>query len=250
MTLVISLTFLLPAPVQKEDVRPNFFQQTTALFWKNPTRAIAKLVRLTRAWSFTLLRYTYRTRFFDGSTTYRSDLDIPDIQSYEARRYISELIENEVHRLVYIPNKYGATFYRSSYRSIKRCPAWTRFCARIRTFCDFMGLFTSPEDPEQSLKELQNNFSPLVLRQKWLRTAAHLDETAVLARGTERHVKELEQRVASAGLINLKLTKETRRHVRTLLLQCNKPRTTLTTSSHLQHCDSNVSAELQRQRRA
>lgn len=235
---------LYPVPMQMEDVRPAYLQQTTASFWKDPRRTIAKLVKLTRTWFFTLLRYTYRTRFFEGSTTYRSDLDVPDIQSCEARRYISELTESEVHRLVCIPNKYGATFYRSSYKSVRQCSAWTRFCARIQTFCDSVGLFASPEDPDLSLKELQNNLTSVVLQQRWLRTAAHLEETAVLARGTERHVKELDKRVASAGLINLNLTKE-RKHTRTLLLQCNKLRSTLATSSHPQQCDSNVSAELQ-----
>jgi hypothetical protein len=187
---------LLPARMQKEGVRPDFLQQTTASFWKSPRRTIEKLVKLTRTWFVTLLRYTYRTRFFDGSTTCRSDLDVPDIQSYEAQRYISELTESEVHRLVCVSNKYGATFYRSSYKCVKQCPAWTRFCDRIQTFCDSMGLFASPKDPEQSLEELQNNLSSLVLQQEWLRTAAHLDETAVLARGTARYVKEINGRVA------------------------------------------------------
>jgi len=241
---------LLPARRQKEDVRLDFLQQITASFWKSPRRTIEKLVKLTRTWFFTLLRYTYRTRFFNGSTTCRSDLEVPDIQSYEAQRYISELTESEVHRLVCVSNKYGATFYRSSYKSVKQCPAWTRFCARIQTFCDAMGLFAPPRDPEQSLEELQNNLSSLVLRQEWLRTTAHLDETAVLARGTARYVKELNGRVASAGLINLNLAEETRQHVRTLLQQYNKLQSTLATSSHPQQCDSNVSAELQRQRRA
>jgi hypothetical protein len=241
---------LLPARMPKEDICPDFLQQTTASFWQSPTRTIAKLVKLTRTWFFTLLRYTYRTRFLDRSTTYPSDLEIPDIQSYETRRYSSELTKSEVHRLVCIPNKYGATFYRSIYKSVKQCPAWTRFSARIQTFCDSVGLFTSPKDPEQSLKELQNNLSSLVLQQRWLRTAAHLEETAILARGTERFVKELDGRVASSSLINLDLTKEAKQHVETLLLQCNKLRSTLATSSHPQRYDSNVSAELQRQRSA
>jgi hypothetical protein len=63
-------------------------------------------------------------------------------------------------------------------------------------------------------------------------------------------VKELEERVASASLINLNLTEETKQHVKALLLQCNKLRSTLATSSHRQQYDSNVSAEFQQQRRA
>jgi hypothetical protein len=46
------------------------------------------------------------------------------------------------------------------------------------------------------------------------------------------------------------VAKETRQHVITLLQQYNKLQSTLATSSHPQQCDSNVSVEHQRQRRA
>ena len=239
---------LFPAPMPEDCVHSNL-QQTTASFWKDPTQTITKLIKLTLMWFFTLLRYTYRMRFFDGSTTYRSDLDEADIHFYEDRRYISELTESEVYHLVCIPDKYGATFYRSCYKSAKRCPAWTKFCAAIQTFCKSVGLLTSLKDPEQCLKTLLDNLNSLVLQQRWLRTASHLDETAVLARSTERQVKELDRRVMSAKLMNLNLADDTKQHVENLALQCNELRSTVATLSHSQQCDGNVSLELQKQQK-
>jgi hypothetical protein len=234
-----------PAPAQAEDVSPDNLQQITTSFWKGPRRMIAKLVELTRTWFFTLLRYTYRMRFFKGSKTYQTDLDVPDIQSCETQQYISELTESEVYRLICIPNKYGATFYRSSYKSAKQCLAWKRFCARIQTFCDLVGLFASPDDPEQSLNELQNNLSTVVLQRECLRTTARLDETA---RGTARYVRELDKRVASAGLSNLELTKEIRQQLRDLQLQCNRLRSAYTTPSDSQQWNLKLLTELESQR--
>ncbi|RYN65495.1 hypothetical protein AA0117_g12164 [Alternaria alternata] len=69
---------LYPAPVPEDNVHSNL-QQATVSFWKDPAQTITKLFKLTRMWFFTLLRYTYRMRFFDGNTTYRSDLDEADI---------------------------------------------------------------------------------------------------------------------------------------------------------------------------
>ncbi|KAF2621095.1 hypothetical protein BU25DRAFT_426742 [Macroventuria anomochaeta] len=241
---------LSPAPTQTEDVSLTYLQQIATEFWDEPRQTIAKLVRLTRAWFFTLLRYTYRMRFFEGSKTYQSDFDVQHIPSCETRQYISELTEIEVYRLTRIPYKYGATFYRSSYENIKQCLAWKRFCARIQTFCDLVGLYASPEDPEQSLKELQNNLTSVMLQREWLRTTAQLEETAILARDTARHVKEISERVASEGSINLQLMEETRQQVRDLQLQCNDLRLGQTTSSHSQQCNSKLSTELQRQNRA
>ncbi|CAI9630898.1 unnamed protein product [Alternaria burnsii] len=240
---------LFPAPMPEVSVRSNL-QQTMAVFWKSPTQTITKLVKLTRMWFFTLLRYTYRMRFFDGNTSYRSDLYEPNIQFYENRRYISEMTEREVCRLVCIPEEYGATFYRSCYKSAKRCPAWTKFCAGIQTFCKSVGLLTSLKDPEQCLNTLLDNVSSLVLQQRWLQTASHLDETAILARSTERQVKELEKRVISAQLMNLNFTDDTKQQVEDLALECNELRSTVATLSCSQRCDANLSLELQRQRKS
>jgi len=240
---------LFPAPMLEDKVYSNL-QQATASSWKDPAQTITKLLKLTRMWFFTLLRCTYRMRFFDGNTTYRSDLDEADIQFYEDRRYISELTEREVCRLVCIPDKYGATFYRSCYKSVKRCPAWTKFRATIQTLCRSVGLLTSLKDPEQCLKTLLDNLSSLVLQQRWLQTTSHLDEIASLARSTERHVKELDERVVSVRLMSLNLADDTKQHVENLALQYNELRSTVASLSRSQQCDVNVSSELQRQRRA
>ena len=110
-----------------------------------------------------------------------------------------------------------------------------------------MGLLTSLKDPERYLNTLLDKLSSLVLQQRWLQTASHLDETAVLARSTERQVKELEKRVISAQLMNLNFTDDTKQQVEDLALECNELRSTVATLSRSQQCDVNVSSELQRQ---
>jgi hypothetical protein len=213
-----------PASTQPEDVSLASLQRTLDSFWQDPRRTTAKLLILTRMSFFTLLRYMYRMRFLKGSGRDRIDLDVSDAQSCETWQYISELTEADVYRLTCVPNKYGAYFYRNSYKGVKRCPAWKRVCARIKALCDAVGLFASLEDPEHNLKELHGNLNSVMSQRLWLRTTARLDETVVLARRTARYVKEIDRRVTSAGSINLELTGGIEQQLRDLQLQYNKLR--------------------------
>lgn len=154
--------------------------------------------------------------FFRGSKTSLSIPDVQNISAWETRQYTSELTESEVYRLTRVPNKYGARFYRSSYRSAEQCAAWKEFCTRIQTFCDTLGLFASPEDPEQSLQELQNNLTSVC------NTTVQLKQITALAHSTARHIKKVNRNIASEVSGNHSLIKDIRQHVMRLQLQCEK----------------------------
>jgi hypothetical protein len=219
-------------------------QNTTAAFWKNPRHTTVKLVELTRIWFFTLLRYAYRSSFSRGSKTSPSSPHVQDISAWETHQYTSELTESHVYRLTRVPNKYGAKFYRSCYRRTKQCAAWKEFCTRIQTFCDSVGLFASPKDPEQSLQELQNNLTSVC------NTTAQLERTSILAHGTARYVKEVDGRIASEILSRRGLMKEIRQHIASLQLECEKLQSAQTLSVNSQQRNSKLLVELQRQCRA
>lgn len=213
--------FGLPA-TQMEDAILDRLQNTTAAFWTDPRRTIVTLVKLARAWFFTLLRYTYRTRFFYGSKNHQSFPDIQDITALETYQYTSELTEYQVYCLTSIPNKYGASFYRKSYKIIQQCSAWIGFCIRIRTFCESLGLFACPEDPEQSLQDLQNNLSFVMAQQEQYKTTTQLQKIAFLAHETARYVDEVDKRVFSEVSNHHDLMEKMRQQVVDLLLQCDK----------------------------
>jgi hypothetical protein len=233
-----------------EGPNPTRLQHTTSVFWKNPRGTIVKLVKLTRNWFFTLLRYTYRMGFFQRSKTSQSSPGVHNMPIWETQEYTSELTESQVYRLTRVPNKYGAKFYRRSYKITKQCAAWKGFCARIQTFCDSVGLFESPEDPEQSLQELENNLTSIVAQQERCKTTVQLERTIDLARSTERHVKEVDERVTSEILGHCGLMKEIRRQVMSLQLRNDKLRSAQISSDNSQQRNLKLLVELQRQREA
>lgn len=242
---------MLGVPIMEvEGSSVTCLQHITAAFWNNPRRTIVKLVELTRTWFFTLLRYTYRMSFSRGSGTSQSSPDVQDIPAWETQQYTSELTGSQVYCLTRIPNKYGAKFYRSSYKSTKQCAAWKGFCARIQTFCDSVGLFASPENPEQSLQDLQNNIPSIMAQREWCNTTAQLARTTALARGTANYVKEVDERIASEISGHCGLMKQIRQHVMSLQLQCDKLRSARMSSFDSQQRNSKLLVELQRQREA
>lgn len=216
-------------------------QNTTTAFWKDPRRMIVKLGELTRTWFFTLLRYTYRMSFFRGSKASLSIPDVQNISAWETRQYTSELTESEVYRLTRVPNKYGARFYRSSCRSAKQCAAWKGFCSSIQTFCDTVGLFASPEDPEQSLQELQNNLTSVC------NTTVQLERITALAHSTARCIEKVDGNIASEISGNRGLMKDIRQHIMRLQLQCEKLVSAQVSSVKSQERNSQLLVELQRQ---
>ncbi|KAF2108915.1 hypothetical protein BDV96DRAFT_605343 [Lophiotrema nucula] len=184
------------------------FRETAAAFWMNPTTMTAALLRLTRLWFFVLLRYTYRKRFFEGREKCRSNLDIRDID--HDGHYIAKLADMEVYHLTRIPNRCGASYYRSSYKDARQRLGWRSFCERIRSFCGSLGLYTSTENPEKNIQELRHNLTSIMMRREWSRRLAR---NTVLIRTTKKDVKRIDERVTSGAVHGDEAIKETKLEV-------------------------------------
>jgi hypothetical protein len=217
-----------------ELLRPEFTEavghdlvrlhETTAAFWTDPTTMIAELLRLTRLWFFTLLRYTYRTHFIEGHTLSRSDLGVLELCTSHNHHYNSELTEHAIHRLASVPNKYGASFYRNSYKDAKQCVDWISFCAKIRALCRSFGLYTLSENPEKNLQDLRHNITPITMHRKWLQICSQLNINTVMVRNTKRDVEDLDERISTGTVHVLDVVEETRRVIPTLQSQLDELR--------------------------
>ncbi|KAL1602133.1 hypothetical protein SLS59_004818 [Nothophoma quercina] len=81
-------------------------RQISASFWKDPATATLVLLQLTRMWFFSLVRYIYRIRYFEGHQTLLEDADLQDIRTQENQMYIAQLSEDVIYRLTCVQNKY------------------------------------------------------------------------------------------------------------------------------------------------
>lgn len=177
--------------VEDSQDESAWFRQTTTAFQVNPATMVADLLELTRLWFFMLLRYTYRRRFFKGREMSRSDLDVRHLYTNLEEDYIAELTEDEVYHLTRLQNKYGASFYRISYKDAKKRLDWTKFCKRIRSFCQSIGLYVLSQDPEKNLQELRKNLTSIILHQKLQCIRGDLAKDTVLVRSMRKDVKNL-----------------------------------------------------------
>jgi hypothetical protein len=124
---------------------------------------------------------------------------VEDLHSCTETQYAARLTKRDIHRLTGIPNKYGATFYRSCYKDVQRCSGWKSFCASILWFCKSIQFPTNSDSPERILEELEGNLPSVILQRRWSRTAARLAETSHLAMGTADYMKRLDAKVTSEG---------------------------------------------------
>lgn len=116
---------------QAEDRVITCWQQVVNKFWKKPSRTAKRLLMLVRAWFYTLLRSKYRSRFLARGKRCTSGIMVGDTNSFTEAQYAAELTPREIHQLIGIPNKYGATFYRSCYKDVQQCSSWQSLCAKI-----------------------------------------------------------------------------------------------------------------------
>jgi hypothetical protein len=195
------------------------FRQTTAAFWTDPTSLALDLLQLTRLWFFLLLRSTYRRHFFEGRESSRGVLDVRDFCTFQHVYLFSELSEDAIHRLSCVRNRYGASFYRSSYKDTKRRLGWTSFCERIRAFCESVGLHTSSKHPEKNLWDLRHNLTSIMMHQKWLYIINPLIKEVVLARNMRVDVKKLNERMASGAMHNVQMMENMERGIMDLKSQ-------------------------------
>jgi hypothetical protein len=145
---------------------PACLHQILAAFWKEPRNVIAYLLRLSRLLFFVLLRSAYHANFFERDKISGDYWSAQGNSASRPQKYSSGLTENEVYRLTCLHRKYGASFYRRSYKNVKRCLDWTRFCTKIRAFCSMTGLYVLSNDPERNIRELRHNLTVIMMHCK------------------------------------------------------------------------------------
>jgi hypothetical protein len=222
--------------------------QILAAFWKEPRNVIAYLLRLSPLRFFVLLRFTYRAKSFERDKIFGEYWSAQDNSASRPQTYSSGLTENEVYRLTCLRKKYGASFYRRSYKNVKRCLDWTSFCTRIRAFCSMTGLHVSSNDPERNIRELRHNLTAIMMHRKWVQTTCQLDNNTTLVRNTRRDLRELNERVASDALHNINVLDETRQDVANLQSMFHKLRLACPIPSNLRQRDAKLRSEIEQRR--
>lgn len=205
--------------MQTEHQRISCWQQVVTEFWKSPSHTTEKLLLLARAWFYTLLRYTYRTRFSFRGRRCISDPTVRDPGFYTNARYAAALTTRDIYQLTGIPNKYGAKFYRSCFKDVQQCSDWMNFCASISWFCKSIQFPTHSNSPEELLKELRGNLPSVILQRRWVHTATRLAKTSHLAMSTADHMERLDAQVTSEGSSSLKRMKEMEQEIGNLHAQ-------------------------------
>jgi hypothetical protein len=191
------------------------FGQTTTSFWTDPTSTTSHLLHLTRLWFFLLLRYTYRTRVSERRESSRSVVDVEALCDLQSACY-SKLDEEAIYRLTSLQNKYGASFYRESHKDTRRRLGWTTFCARVKAFCESVGLQTASRCPEQNLRDLRSNLTAMLMDRKW---TSQLGKTIFQMADTKRELKNLIEIVQSNTVYNVQRAKETGRTIEDMNLR-------------------------------
>lgn len=149
---------------QMKDDGISSWRQVLTEFWENPSQTTERLLLLAEAWFYTLLRYTYRMRFSARGKRCGNDLIMGITNSCIDVRYTAALTKREIYRLIGIPNKYGATFYKSCYKDAQRCSGWKSLCVSILWFCKSIRFPTHSSCPEQILRELAGNLPSVILQ--------------------------------------------------------------------------------------
>jgi hypothetical protein len=189
---------------------PGWFHRTTAALWTDPATLTTQLLSLTRVWFFLLLHYTYRKHFFEGREAAKSDLNVRDFCANRGNAHTAAFTDDELSRLTRQRNRYGASFYRRSYRDTNKRSEWTRFCDRIRIFCRSIGLQTYSDDPESNIRELRSSITSIVLHQ---RVQTGSTQHNILMRNMAKRVRKLDERIASGAVHNEDAVKNLRRRI-------------------------------------
>jgi hypothetical protein len=236
--------------VEAGEEIPACLHQILAAFWKEPRNVIAYLLRLSRLRFFVLLRSAYHANFFERDKISGEYWSAQGDSASGHQKYYSGLTENEVYRLTCLRRKYGASFYRRSYKNVKRCLDWTSFCTRIRAFCSMTGLHVSSNDPERNIRELRDNLTAIMMHRKWEQTTCQLDKNTTLVRNTRRDLRELNERIASDLLHNINMTDETRQDVANLQSMFHKLQLACPTPNNLRQRDAKLRSEIEQRRLA
>jgi hypothetical protein len=139
---------------------------------------------VTRSWFHMLLRYTFRAKYRDGWKTTSPAFDLED---FEHEQFTSQLDEKQVRSLTRRPNLFNE--YKETYKETKGRIGWTRFCARVKSFSQLIGLQTESIKVEQILQELERSL-PDLKNTKKLQSQSLLIERLKADAQSERALRE------------------------------------------------------------
>jgi hypothetical protein len=139
---------------------------------------------VTRSWFHMLLRYTFRAKYRDGWKTTSPAFDLED---FGDEQYTSQLDEKQVRSLTRRLNLFNE--YKETYKETKGRIGWTRFCARIKSFSQLVGLQTESSKVEQILQELEKSLPDLKNARK-LQSQSLLIERLKADAQSERALRE------------------------------------------------------------
>ncbi|KAF1965452.1 hypothetical protein BU23DRAFT_25203 [Bimuria novae-zelandiae CBS 107.79] len=141
---------------EEDEGEEESFSDLEAAFWKDPETITNELRDVTRTWFYMLLRYTFRTKHRDG---WKKTSPAFDLEDFDGEEFTSQLDEKQVRALVRRDGLINE--YKETYKETKQRTGWTRFCARLRSFTELVGLQTTSTKVEQILQELQKGLPDL-----------------------------------------------------------------------------------------
>lgn len=136
----------------EEDEEDDDFSDLENAFWRNPEAMISELRDVTRIWYYMLLRYTFRTKNEDGWKEKSPAFEMEDLESED---FTSQLDEKQVRILTKRPTLFSE--YKETYKETKQRIGWTRFCERMKSFTEVLGLVSESTKVEQLLQELEKS---------------------------------------------------------------------------------------------
>ncbi|KAL1592228.1 hypothetical protein SLS60_011305 [Paraconiothyrium brasiliense] len=150
----------------------------------DPEGTTKELRDVTRSWFHMLLRYTFRTKLRDGWKTPSPAFDLAD---FDDEQFTSQLDEKQVRSLVRRTNLFNE--YKETYKVTKGRIGWTRFCIRIKSFTQLVGLQTDSIKAEQILQELEKGL-PELKNARMLQSQSLLIERLKADARSERELRE------------------------------------------------------------
>lgn len=154
------------------------------VFWKDPDATVKELRDVTRSWFHMLLRYTFRAKYRDG---WKKTTPPFDLEDFDNEDFTSQLNEKQVKILIRRPNLFSE--YKETYKETKGRLGWTRFCTRIKSFAQLVGLQTDSSKVEQILQELEKGL-PELKNARILQSQSLLIEQLKADAQTERALRE------------------------------------------------------------
>lgn len=176
---------------------PRKFHRSIAAFWQAPEAMVEDLIDVARSWFRMLLRYTYRVRYRHGR---ERSLAVFELDEVSQGHVVSQMKDYEVYNLTQRPNRYGATYYRQSYKDTKSRQGWTQFCTRVKRFCQTVGLPSSSSNLEHVLEDFRHGLPQIIADRRLNAVTPMSQRNFNMARKTDSDAKKLTGQITSTAV--------------------------------------------------